>query len=73
MPLEKAGGVIETEHISKWGPLIGTETGTRVTRIFAQSDAVQAKPALEEATAPIVWDPHPRARAFGCLAAPAPV
>ena len=50
---EKAGGVIETEHISKWGPIIGTETGARVTRIFAQADSVQAKPALEEATGAI--------------------
>ncbi len=50
---EKPGGVIETEHISRWGPIIGTETGARVARIFAQTDTVQAKPALEEAVAAI--------------------
>ncbi len=45
--------LIETEHISRWGPIIGTETGARVARIFAQTDTVQAKPALEEAVAAI--------------------
>jgi ABC-type glycerol-3-phosphate transport system substrate-binding protein len=46
---EKPGGVIETEHISQWNPIIGTETGTRVARIFAVTDPVRAKDALEDA------------------------
>lgn len=46
---EKPGGVIQTELISRWGPIIGTETGQRVARIFAASEAVPAKPALEDA------------------------
>jgi multiple sugar transport system substrate-binding protein len=46
---ERPGGVIETESISKWNPIVGTETSQRVTKIFATTDPVQAKPALEEA------------------------
>lgn len=47
---EKAGGVIETENISQWSPMIGTETGARVAKIFAATDPVRAKDALEDAT-----------------------
>jgi multiple sugar transport system substrate-binding protein len=46
---EKTGGVIETESISNWNPVIGTETGARVTKIFAATEPVQAKAALEDA------------------------
>ncbi|HEV2126131.1 MAG TPA: sugar ABC transporter substrate-binding protein [Chloroflexota bacterium] len=44
------GNVIETEHISQWGPIIGTETGARVAKIFATTEPVRAKDALEDAT-----------------------
>ena len=46
---EKAGGVIETEHISQWNPIIGTETGQRVAKIFAATDSIQARAAMEDA------------------------
>lgn len=46
---EKPGGVIETEHISQWNPIIGTETSQRVAKIFAANDAIQAKAAMEDA------------------------
>jgi multiple sugar transport system substrate-binding protein len=47
---ERPGGVIETENISKWGPIIGTETSARVSKIFAQTEPIPARPALEDAT-----------------------
>ena len=46
---EKAGGVIETEHISQSNPIVGTETAQRVAKIFATKDSIAAKAAMEDA------------------------
>ena len=46
---EKPGGIIETEQISRWNPTVVAETGQRIGRIFAASNAIPARPALEDA------------------------
>jgi multiple sugar transport system substrate-binding protein len=46
---ERAGGIIETEQIARWGPTVTAETTQRIAQIFAASNAIPARPALEDA------------------------